>query len=1176
MNDNPINKDRQIPGMKNKRKILDISSAALLVVSVVLMILSLSTYRLSENDGRVARRISRNIEKKLSSLEGFMRQAVESDYTQWLQLDKFPEDMVVYRYCADTLQSWCNEFPIPNDNIRTRTYIPFLRDPRLMLESPLVNVGTEPSLMSLGMKQYVVESMVEGDCRIIGGVEISDFTIPANYTPGPISDYGGEVVSVRGIPLFRIMYEMRTTPALEDSSLMWAAIVLFLVAAYLFLLGKRSLSRLGISAGVTVAVMSALFFLGKRMSDQFTMFSPELYASSGMLYSLGAVVLVNFTIVAIALDLYLVRKQLCGLFTSRRRAVVGFAAVIIAVVLTGLYTFFIVKNIILNSGICLELYRIDEVSKFSVAVYISIMTMLLGIPLLLQTFRPLALRVTGFSYDALSMKSRVAGSLIVAIFLVLTTSVLGFRKEQDRLEMLANRLAFDRDIGLEVFIRRVEPQIAEDRVIAALSRFSNTEMVIQNRIIEGHFGNRLTNYSLSAYVFNRDNNTRASAARYNSLVRGGVSIADNSRFLYVKRDNGHSYYVGVFLYMSEDGDISRVVLRLEQRYLGSNRGYARIFGLTPPGRASIPQGYSYARYEGRDLKDYFGNYAYPTNMGRKEAEEVYSAESVQMVLNGYAHFVTRVGMNEVIVISRTRFTALTYAETAIVLALLFFLLNSLLLIGSEKQKVFDHSYFRKRITIVLLFSLISTLLIMATVSVLFVYSSYGKNMNMVMSDKISAITSMLEAGTSGVGSLSEVDRNALMRLLREVSDDTDSDITLYSPSGQFVMSSTPFVFERLMPEGRINGEAYGEIVYDYKRYSIFSDKMGGRRFYHLYAPIMGEHGKMIAIVASPYNEPEHDLMKDNASHLVSIVALFFVFMMVAVLSVSRVVDRMFAPLSEMSRNMGSSEGPDTLQYIEYDREDEISAIVQSYNRMVRELSESSKKLAQAERDKAWSEMARQVAHEIKNPLTPMKLQLQRVIYLKEKGDPTWREKFDNASRVILDHIDILADTANEFSTFAKLYTEQPVPVVLDKMIHEEISMFDNSGNIRFDFIALEGVTVLAPKPQLTRVIVNLLNNSIQAIGDKEGGRIIISLRHSVREGFYDIVCEDNGPGVAEENVEKLFTPNFTTKSAGSGLGLAISRSILEKCGATITYSRSFVLGGACFTICYPKPGPGEL
>ena len=130
-------------------------------------------------------------------------------------------------------------------------------------------------------------------------------------------------------------------------------------------------------------------------------------------------------------------------------------------------------------------------------------------------------------------------------------------------------------------------------------------------------------------------------------------------------------------------------------------------------------------------------------------------------------------------------------------------------------------------------------------------------------------------------------------------------------------------------------------------------------------------------------------------------------------------------------------------------------------------------------------------------------------------------------------------------------------------------MFDNKENIRFDYMGLQGVTVMGPKPQLTRVFVNLINNSVQALEGREDGRIMVSLRKSSTDGCFDIVFEDNGPGVDRENVERLFEPNFTTKNGGSGLGLAISRSILERCDASISYSKSFTLGGACFTIRYP-------
>ena len=180
-----------------------------------------------------------------------------------------------------------------------------------------------------------------------------------------------------------------------------------------------------------------------------------------------------------------------------------------------------------------------------------------------------------------------------------------------------------------------------------------------------------------------------------------------------------------------------------------------------------------------------------------------------------------------------------------------------------------------------------------------------------------------------------------------------------------------------------------------------------------------------------------------------------------------------------------------------------------------------------------------------------------------------KEKFDEMASVLLEHIEILTQTANEFSDFAKLYIQESVRMDLNRLLEDEIAMFDGREGLEFSYFGLEGAEVSGPKPQLTRVFVNLINNAVQALEGRPDGRIVVSLRKASRDGWLDIVFEDNGPGVSEENRDKLFTPNFTTKNGGSGLGLAISKSVLERCGATIAYSRSFTLGGACFTISYP-------
>ncbi len=1156
-------------------------AAVLLVAGVVMFISSLRDTQAPGDTTREARRLERILERRAARLDGYISRALAQDPSEWLSLDDLPRDFVVYRYCSDTLQSWCHEFPVSNDDISRRVYIPFVADPRIAAESPLLQVTDSLGYCNLGTRWYLARWAGDGDVRVVAGMEVLNETpmgrgvragrylrLPARYAIRPLSVSGGTPVTVAGRPQFKIMQESLTGSGRDASPLLWVTIGAILAAFLFFLSADRKPRRFACVALGAVVLLAGLYFWGRFSRNRVLIFSPMLYAGGEVLYSLGAVILINLAILMCAVCAYMVRRNVWAWMDTRERRIEVLAGVLTLVAGVIVYSQAALRSIVLNSGFSLEIYKLGQLSPFCVIVYLSFITLLLSVPLLLQLAAPALSRPDGHRFNAFSLTGRVVYAVLVAAYLVVTAGVLGFRKEQDRLGLLATRLTFDRDISLELRLRRMEAQIADDMILSALSHFQGTEQSIQNRISDYYFSGSDRDYLVSSRVFNEFNNTRAAADEFNATVRDGVPIADNSRFLYARHENGRPYYVGVFFYLTEEGKVSRLLVRLEPRESRGGRGYAGIFGFTPPGQVNLPSGYSYARYAGRDLKAYKGNYPYPTRMDDPLYIQMYGSPSGHLRQDGYTHFLYVVGEGEGVVISRAAIGLLSYTMAGILVALLTFLMLSLAVLRQPKAPVFRQSYYKSRISWILLTSLLLTLLAMALMSVLFVYSRNNSNRQTVMSDKISSIVAMMDTGLQGVADASGADWQALRALIERVGAETASDITLYTPSGQLLMTTTPMFFEQLMVAERMDGTAYYNIMYRNRRHYIQQERLGMQKFFSMYAPLFADDGSMIAILCSPYNEETYDFEEDAVMHSLTILSVFLLFLLMALFMVSRIVDRMFQPLSEMSSKMANAD-LGSLEYIDYDRDDEISSIVQAYNRMVTELSESSRKLAQAERDKAWSGMARQVAHEIKNPLTPMKLQLQRVIRLKEKGDPAWQARFEEASGVILDHINILTETANEFSTFAKLYTEEPTRIELDKLLREEISMFDNKENIRFDYLGLSDVVVEGPKPQLTRVFVNLLGNAVQAIGDAPDGHIVVSLRKSVEDGFWDIVVEDNGPGVSEENIEKLFTPNFTTKNGGSGLGLAISRSILERCGASISYSRSFTLGGACFTVRYP-------
>ena len=1169
--------------MKNSGKIGSFSALALFLASLVLIVAALSVSRFPGDTSAAARRAERVLNSRMAKLESYARIAAEGDCSKWIDIEKLPEDMVIYRYCNDTLQSWVNQFTVSNDDIASRVYMPFLSTLNFAVESPLLQVEDTVRFVSMGPTWYLAKSIRNENCMVIAGLQVmrseirrseSQFNenlhLGNTYSIQTIDSSGGSEVVVEGRPQFKIVCESVDGVSPVNAGLLWAALLILLAAAFVYLRSDRSFRRLRVSIAVVLAALAAMYFWGRSVQNQFAIFSPSVYAGDDVLYSLGAVFLANLAFFIISLFVYVMRQQICDSLSARKYGpAAGISAAFVTVVAILVYAHMALRSIVRNSSISLELYDFADLEAFSVIVYLSFIVLLLSVPMICELI-PL-FRGKTWRYGMSSRISRIAFSIVAALYLVLTTSVLGSDKEAKRAGVWSNMLLLNRDIQFEIQLRMLENSIAEDQTIAMLSRLDNSTNAISRQIGDNYLSRISQQYSVSSYVYNDHNRTSASTAQYNSIINGGVPVADNSRFLYVENGGAYPYYAGVFLYFDETGtSFSRLVVKVEPRSSGENRGYGGIFGFTPPGKFTLPEGYSYGRYEGHDLKSYSGTYAYPTRLDEGRFLQIYQARSGSYRSDGYVHFSSVVSDDEAVIISRKQVGVLSYVIATVMVAIVAFLLLSLLCIGrrSEERRL-GRGYYRTRIVVVLMASLTLTLVAMAVVSVVFVYSRNESNLRDMMSDRINVVSTMMNAGMRDVPSIDEADVQSTRMLMERIGSNTSSDITLYTTAGRVIMSTAPMVFDRQMMGGRIDGNAYDHIIYLHNRYYIQKESRGPRSFYCMYAPVLGSSGNTIAILSAPYTDERYDFESDAILHTLTIFSLFLVFLMVALVLVSRVVDRMFRPLSEMSEKMNTA-GLESLEYIRYDRDDEISSLVQAYNRMVTELSESTRKLAQAERDKAWSSMARQVAHEIKNPLTPMKLKLQGVIRLKQKGDPAWQTRFDEASAVILNHIDILTETANEFSTFAKLYTEEPTSINLDKVLDEEIAMFDNKDNIHFDYYGLRDVVIEGPKPQLTRVFVNLINNSVQAIGEEEGGQILVSLRKSSDDAYYDIVFEDNGPGVSAENVEKLFTPNFTTKNGGSGLGLAISRSILERCGATISYSRSFSLGGACFTIKYPK------
>jgi len=250
--------------------------------------------------------------------------------------------------------------------------------------------------------------------------------------------------------------------------------------------------------------------------------------------------------------------------------------------------------------------------------------------------------------------------------------------------------------------------------------------------------------------------------------------------------------------------------------------------------------------------------------------------------------------------------------------------------------------------------------------------------------------------------------------------------------------------------------------------------------------------------------------------------------------------------------------------IAYERRDEIGGLVKAYNKMVAELAESAEKLARSERETAWREMAKQIAHEIKNPLTPMKLSVQ---HLKRSWDDRvedWEVYLDRVTKTLVDQIDALSAIANEFSQFAKMPKANRQKIDLILRIKNSLALFNEyrEGLVTFEQENADPIFVHMDKEQLVQVFNNLVTNAIQSVPAGRTPEIRIWVERKV--GKVRVAIQDNGNGITQAIQEKLFQPNFTTKTSGMGLGLAIAKNIIENSGGKIRFETELDKGSVFY------------
>ena len=384
--------------------------------------------------------------------------------------------------------------------------------------------------------------------------------------------------------------------------------------------------------------------------------------------------------------------------------------------------------------------------------------------------------------------------------------------------------------------------------------------------------------------------------------------------------------------------------------------------------------------------------------------------------------------------------------------------------------------------------------------------------------------------------------------LHDLGYDINRDIHVYSLSGELIASSSSALFtngvlsRRMAPEA-LFGENHSVVCYE---------QLATHPYLVSYVPFYNGSFAPIGYIAMPSFLSEQTRNYEVDRLMARLLPPYIIVLILALLFSYWAARSMTAPIAIMNEKMRHFEIGAKNSHIDYPYHDEIGLLVERYNMLVDRVEESAEQLAVAEREGAWRTMARQIAHEINNPLTPMKLSVQK-LQLK-RGTDGFDEYFDRTTKMLIAEIDNLAHIAQSFSAFAK----QPEVVTTEVDIAEKLSNVitlqrANDEQIPIRYVGPDsGVIVRADNEQVSQVFVNIIRNALQASPTD----IIVVLNAAYSEREVQISISDDGTGIPENIQSRIFQPNFTTKSNGNGLGLAISKHIIEGSGGRIEFETS--------------------
>jgi nitrogen fixation/metabolism regulation signal transduction histidine kinase len=775
------------------------------------------------------------------------------------------------------------------------------------------------------------------------------------------------------------------------------------------------------------------------------------------------------------------------------------------------------------------------------------------LPLLVILIHLVFERKTKTSWQQLS--SQLLVLTINAAIITFYLQSLQVQKDLENRKLFGQQLAIERNINLELAYAQVAPNLSEENWLQTSFdslRKQFSKVGFEHTLTQKFFTGVWDGFDIQADLYDTTGlpcfgTDTLKLKRLKTLVKqhGQASDIQDGLFFMPHEEEGLSYVILLQLQTEKSLAITLVSKRIPEEI-----GFPRLLISDQAGISNSLEGYAIGKYAEGRLIHQTGGFNYPNLLSSFRNRE---AQQDHFELAGYTHVMVQKHAGSAIIISSVTNSWFTNVTS---FAFMFVFWGVLLLSNQLFKTLFHnktaHWSLSFKVQLAFLLILALSLFLYGLGSSIFIGRQFDNYAQEALREKLAAVQAELKSQTA---TLDTLDINAvgkpLESKLAKLSTVFKTDLFVFDSDGFLIASSRPKLFAYGLIGEHMNAQAMDALLGKNQSYFSHQDQIGKLNYRSAYLPITNEALKQIGFINLQLFGQQEAYEQQIESFFKAAINVFVLLLAISVFIALVVSNWLIGPLQVVARSVRNLELGKNNQKISYQNDDEIGALVKAYNEKLAELEQAAQQIARSERESAWRDLAQQIAHEIKNPLTPMKLNIQHLLRKMEAEDANAKDLAQKSLPSLIEQIDALARMANEFARFAKLPEPNFERLELNGFLDQATTLFDED-QTKIHFQPNNTLLwVSADKDMLNQVFHNLLLNAKQATDNTPEAQI--SVKASVEEASVEIAIQDNGIGIDAEQQERIFTPYFTTKSSGSGIGLSVVRQIIEKHNGSIRF-----------------------